>query len=154
MLARVAADLAALALSSGPRRQPVQRPSRESILGACVEAWELLIRPRPAAWCCVTRRSALPPACSRARGLQGAHCPDPLGLGSKFPPVSRAALLRLKMKLNQRLGLGGASGEKWGAELQAGRAGLPHPYKMKRLVPAESPAFAHSVVGASGSAYL
>lgn len=107
MSAQVAADLAALALSSGPRRQPVQRPSRESILGDCVEAWELLIRPRPAAWCCVTRRSALQPACSQARGLQGPRCPDPLGLGSKFPPVSRAALLRLKMKFNQRLGLGG-----------------------------------------------
>lgn len=154
MWARVAADLAALTLSSGLRRQPVQRPSWESILGACVEARELLIRPCPAARLCVTRRSALPPACSLAGGLQGPHCPDPLSLGSKFPPVYRAALLRFKMKFNQCLGLGGASGEKWGTELQVGQSGLPHPYKMKRLVPAESPAFAHSVVGASGSAYL
>ena len=151
MWARVAADLAALTLSSGPRRQPVQRPSRESILGACVEAQELLIRPRPAAWFCVTRKSALPPACSRARGLQGPRCPDPLGLGSKFPPVSRAAHLRFEVKFNQHLGFGGTLGEKWRAEHQVGQSGLPHPYKMKRLVPAESPAFAHSVVGASGS---
>ena len=148
MWARVAADLAALTLSSGPRRQPVQRPSQESILGACVEARELLIRPHPAAWFCVTRRSALPPACSRARGLQGPR------LGSKFPPVSRAAYLRFEVKFNQHLGLGGALGEKWGAELQVGQSGLPHPYKMKCLVPAESPVFAHSVVGASGSTYL
>lgn len=53
-----ASGLASPALSLGPWRQPVQRPSWKAILGACEEAPGA---PYKAAWCCLNPRSALHP---------------------------------------------------------------------------------------------
>lgn len=72
---------------------------RESILGACVEALGAPYKAPSSSLVLHDPEVLLPPVCSRAGGLQGPRHPDPLGLGSKFLPVSRATLLEIENEI-------------------------------------------------------